>query len=313
MSKSRTIFKSFYAAEQGVGAGAIVRRSIGVRQMRNFTPFLMLDHFNVSKGAGFPDHPHRGQETITLLLKGFMLHEDFTGASGILRPGDLQFMTAGKGAMHSEMPYSPDGQAVEGLQLWVDLPKDLKYSEPRYRDLRKEEIPVIKPNEKVTVKVISGRSYGTGSMKNLAYTPVVYYDFTVKAGGTFEQDVPEDFNAFIYLLDGSLELNGESLQKFSATFFNRDGKIIKGTVPDGSNDAHFVLIAGKVLDQPVVQYGPFVVCSKDEVYQTFEDYQEAKNGFERSKNWHSKIGNGVTKEIFNDLISKVCGTSEKKH
>lgn len=313
MSKSRTIFKSFYAAEQGEGAGAIVRRSIGVRQMRNFTPFLMLDHFNVSKGAGFPDHPHRGQETITLLMKGFMLHEDFTGASGILRPGDLQFMTAGKGAMHSEMPYSPDGQAVEGLQLWVDLPKDLKYSEPRYRDLRSEEIPVIKPNEKVTVKVISGRSYGAESMKNLAYTPVVYYDFTIKAVGAFEQDVPEDFNAFIYLLDGSLELNGESLQKFSATFFNRDGKNIKGTVPDGSHDAHFVLIAGKVLDQPVVQYGPFVVCSKDEVYQTFEDYQEAKNGFERSKNWHSKIGNGVTKEIFNDLISKVGGTSEKMH
>ncbi len=311
MSGTRTILKSFYAAEQGEGAGAVVRRSIGVSQMRNFTPFLMLDHFNVSKGAGFPDHPHRGQETITLLMKGFMLHEDFTGASGILRPGDLQFMTAGKGAMHSEMPYSPDGQNVEGLQLWVDLPRKLKYSEPRYRDLRKEEIPIIKPNEKVTVNVISGKSYGTESIKDLAYTPVVYYDFTVKAGGVFEQEVPEDFNAFIYLLDGNLEVNGESAQKFNVIFFNRDGKAIKGSVPEGSDDAHFVLIAGKVLDQPVVQYGPFVVCSKDEVYQTFEDYQEAKNGFERSKNWHSKIGEGVTKEIFDDLIGKV-GTPGKK-
>ncbi|QPG76570.1 hypothetical protein FOA43_003961 [Brettanomyces nanus] len=301
---SRSILKVLYANEQAEGVGAKVRRSIGTGGMRNFTPFLMLDHFNVAKGAGFPDHPHRGQETVTLLMKGSMLHEDFTGASGILRPGDLQFMTAGKGVCHSEMPYSPDGSDVVGMQLWIDLPKELKNTKPRYRDLRREEIPVVQPNENVTVSVISGNSYGTESVKELAYTPIEYYDFKVKEGGEFEQKIPKDFNAFLYLLEGELTISGEKIPQFNSVFFKRDGDAIRGSVPKGSKAANFVVIAGKVLDQPIVQYGPFVETSKEEIYEAFNDYQHATNGFERAKGWASKIGSGVTPEIYEAIKNK---------
>ncbi|VEU19770.1 DEKNAAC100775 [Brettanomyces naardenensis] len=304
MSTPRSILKILYAREQAEGVGAKVRRSIGTIGMRHFTPFLMLDHFNVAKGAGFPDHPHRGQETVTLLMKGSMLHEDFTGSSGVLRPGDLQFMTAGRGVCHSEMPYSPDGENVVGMQLWVDLPRELKNSEPRYRDLRREEIPVVTPNDKVKVSVISGKSYGTESVKELAYTPIEYYHFTVKPGGEFEQKVPKDFNAFVYLLDGELEIDGQKVPKFNAVFFERDGDSIKGKVPEDGKESNFVLLAGKVLDQPIVQYGPFVETSNEEISQAFSDYQRAANGFERAKGWESKIGSGVTPEIYEEIKNK---------
>ncbi|GMM31048.1 hypothetical protein DAMA08_037930 [Martiniozyma asiatica (nom. inval.)] len=298
MVSMRSILKVIYAAEQSEGVGARVRRSIGSMSMRNFTPFLMLDHFFVSPDAGFPDHPHRGQETVTYVMKNYMLHEDFTGESGVLRPGDLQFMTAGKGICHSEMPYSEDGSKVEGMQLWVDLPKELKHCEPRYRDLRAEEIPIVRPNDKVEVRVISGKSYGVESVKELAYTPMDYYWFTVQPGGKFEQEIPEDYNAFLYILDGSLDLAGQKVEKFHTAFFKRDGSGLVGSVPENADVTNFVIIAGKALDQEIVQYGPFVETNKADIYQAFQDYQSAQNGFERSRNWASEIGHGVDNGLF---------------
>ncbi|KGK37133.1 hypothetical protein CAS74_004341 [Pichia kudriavzevii] len=302
MVSIRSILKVIYAAEQAEGVGARVRRSIGVPGMRNFTPFLMLDHFNVSPTAGFPDHPHRGQETVTLIMKNYMLHEDFTGESGVLRPGDLQFMTAGKGIVHSEMPYSEDNTNVEGMQLWVDLPKELKHSAPRYRDLRAEEIPIVKPNDKVEVKVISGKSYGVESVKELAYTPMDYYWFTVLPGGEFEQEIKPEFNGFLYVLNGQVELETQSkpelINEHHSVFFKRDGDYIRGRVPASSKKTDFVFIAGQALDQPIVQYGPFVETSKEEIYNAFNDYQSATNGFENAKGWASDIGSGVSKSLF---------------
>src|SRR5277367_2337066 len=140
----RLIRTTLLAREQSEGAGAVVRRSVGTPKLRHLTPFLMLDHFRVPPGAGFPDHPHRGQETITYLLTGGIDHEDFAGNKGTIGPGDLQFMTAGRGIMHAEMPVqNKDGSANVGMQLWVDLPQELKSCEPRYRDLRSEEIPTV--------------------------------------------------------------------------------------------------------------------------------------------------------------------------
>ncbi len=291
---SRSIYKTIFAREVPEGAGAVVRRSIGVMTMRNFSPFLMLDHFKVSPEAGFPDHPHRGQETITYLLKGQMAHEDFTGSAGVLSPGDLQFMTAGRGVVHAEMPVkSEDRKAVEGMQLWVDLPIELKECEPRYRDLKAKEIPIVKPNDKVTVKVISGTSYGTESVKDLAYTPVVYYYYNVKPGGSFEQEVPKDFNVFLYLMKGDLEITGKQIPQFTNVFFNQDGDVITGKVAENAtDDTEFVLIGGKKLDQPIVQHGPFVETSRERIMKAFMDYQSFSNGFERALGWASKIGRG---------------------
>ena len=205
MTVSRAIRKAFLAVEQAEGVGARVRRSIGTPQLRNFSPFLMLDHFTSSPGSGFPDHPHRGQETITYLLQGMIDHEDFAGNAGTIEVGDLQFMTAGRGIMHSEMPRdSPDGTPVIGMQLWVDLPQKLKKCEPRYRDLRAKEIPNIDVDEgKVHIKIISGQSHGIDSVKELAYTPVWIFDIEIKPGGKVTQQLPEGWNAFAYTLGGS--------------------------------------------------------------------------------------------------------------
>lgn len=302
MSVPRAIRKAFLAAEQAEGAGARVRRSIGTPQLRNFSPFLMLDHFSVAPGAGFPDHPHRGQETITLMLSGAFDHEDFAGNAGTIRAGDLQFMTAGRGIVHSEMPakegvVGADGRVEPntGLQLWVDLPRELKACEPRYRDLRAEEIPVAEADEgRVKVKVISGKSYGVDSVQDLAYTPVWLLDVTVKKGGKVVQEVPKGFNVFVYTLEGTVKFGAEKkeIPQYHNVVFEEDGDLIVAE-NENEKDARFFIVGGKILDQPVVQYGPFVLSTQAEVKQALFDYQMHTNGFERADGWASEIGKSM--------------------
>ncbi|KAF2705089.1 hypothetical protein K504DRAFT_460861 [Pleomassaria siparia CBS 279.74] len=293
----RKIAQSFLAIEQSEGAGARVRRSVGTPKLRNFSPFLMLDHFTVVPGAGFPDHPHRGQETITYLLEGAIDHEDFTGNAGTIQAGDLQFMTAGRGIVHAEMPkQDKDGKASIGMQLWVDLPKALKSCEPRYRDLRAKEIPqVTADGAKVQVKIISGQSYGTDSVKELAYTPVWFLDFTVKPGGTVKQPLPKGWNAFAYTLAGNIIVSSNRISRpipqYHNVVFEKEGDSVEISVEESAeSEARFILVAGLPLDQPIVQYGPFVVTSREEVMQAMRDYQTHSNGFERAYNWESEIG-----------------------
>ncbi|KAL0257262.1 RNA pol II transcription cofactor [Diplodia seriata] len=310
----RKIANFFLAREQAEGAGARVRRSIGTPKLRNFSPFLMLDHFTISPGAGFPDHPHRGQETITYLLQGGVDHEDFAGNRGTIHAGDLQFMTAGRGIMHAEMPrQNPDGSPNVGLQLWVDLPAKLKACEPRYRDLRASEIPFVDIDDaKVHVKVISGQSHGVDSVQELAYTPVWLLDVTVQPGGRLVQALPRGFNAFAYTLSGTARfLNGgvdsaeglsdAILEKESApvgpyhnVVFEQQGDgVVASVAADATEEARFIIVAGLPLDQKVVQYGPFVVNSQEEVYQAMMDYSTHTNGFERAKDWQSEIGKSM--------------------
>ncbi|KAL5621269.1 hypothetical protein BROUX41_006739 [Berkeleyomyces rouxiae] len=297
MSVSRAIRKVFLAVEQAEGAGARVRRSVGTANLRNFSPFLMLDHFSIKPGAGFPDHPHRGQETITYLLEGAVDHEDFAGNAGTIHAGDLQFMTAGRGIVHAEMPaQNKDGSANVGLQLWVDLPARLKNCEPRYRDLRGSEIPTGSFDDgKITVKVISGQSNGIDSVKDLAYTPVWILDFTVKPGGKMTQPLPKGWNAFAYVLEGKATFGSGDGQKVVDTYhnvvFEQDGDAVDFAVDAAAEkDCRLVIIAGSPLDQPIVQYGPFVVSSEQEVFKALMDYQSFSNGFERARNWQSEIG-----------------------
>ncbi|OOF96316.1 hypothetical protein ASPCADRAFT_206497 [Aspergillus carbonarius ITEM 5010] len=297
MAVPRAIRQAFLAIEQAEGAGARVRRSIGTAKLRHLSPFLMLDHFTIGKGAGFPDHPHRGQETITYLLSGGVDHEDFAGNRGTIGPGDLQFMTAGRGIMHAEMPHeNPDGSPNVGMQLWVDLPKKLKMCEPRYRDLRAEEIPIATTDEgRVTVKVISGQSHGVDSVRDLAYTPVWLLDVTIRPGGRVKQLLPVGWNAFAYTLQGRTVFGSgaqtESIAQFHNVVFEQQGDYIEASVPDNAEaEGRFLIVAGQPLDQKVVQYGPFVVTSQEEVYQAMLDYQTASNGFEKSRGWESEIG-----------------------
>lgn len=311
----RTTLKLVSAVEQSEGVGARVRRSIGTMSMRNFNPFLMLDHFNIGAKAGFPHHGHRGQETITYVLSGGVAHEDFTGSKGLLYPGDLQFMTAGKGVVHSEMPYPLDGlDTVSGMQLWVDLPLKLRETKPRYRDLKSYEIPIVEAQDgKVNVKVISGESYGVESVRDLAYTPVHYYYVTLKPDGTFRQKVPTNFNFFLYVLSGDkLVVNNETaVPSHHTVFFNRDGDEIEAvnTAKSDGKDIEFVLIGGEVLNQKTVQYGPFVADSQAEINKAFMDYQYARNGFENMKTWDSLISAGVTKDM---VENELDGNLEKR-
>lgn len=313
--KLRSISKVISAFEQSEGVGATVRRSIGVMNNRKFNPFLMCDHFYSYGEGGFPEHPHKGQETISLILEGAMAHEDFTGSKGILYAGDLQFMTAGKGIVHSEMPVASPDAPTSGIQLWVDLPDSLKDTEPRYRDLRSWEIPeVVKQDGKLSVKVISGKAYGVESVKDLAYTPIQYYYYKMKAGAKFEQELPLDFNFFLYVLKGnSLVLNNDvKTKKFHSYFFSNDGDHLVGenvATDSTEEDVEFVLIGGKELEQETVQYGPFVASSRTGIQKAFEDYQYGRNGFENVKNWRTLISHGVTKDMINGPLD---GNLEKR-
>jgi redox-sensitive bicupin YhaK (pirin superfamily) len=268
MSVPRMIRKAFLAKEVSEGAGARVRRSIGTPQLRNFSPFLMLDHFNVKPGAGFPDHPHRkfflkirlvcsttnnfsgGQETITYLLQGAIDHEDFAGNAGTIEAGDLQFMTAGRGIMHAEMPrQNSDGSSNIGMQLWVDLPEKLKKCEPRYRDLKASEIPSIDIDDnKVHIKIISGQSHGVDSVKELAYTPVWIFDVEIKPGGKVTQALPEGWNAFAYTLSGTTDFGvGEdktTVGQYHNVVFEQKGDSVTAAVPaDAKENGHFCKIS----------------------------------------------------------------------
>ena len=242
MSVPRAIRQAFLAIEQSEGAGARVRRSIGTAKLRHFSPFLMLDHFTISLGAGFPDHPHRGQETITYLLKGAVDHEDFAGNAGTIEAGDLQFMTAGRGIMHAEMPrQNKDGSANVGMQLWVDLPEKLKSCEPRYHDLKAKEIPTVHVDDgKVTIKIISGQSHGTDSVQELAYTPLWIFDIILKPGGKVTQPLPTGWNAFAYTLAGSTTFGVGTDQTAMGQYYNvvfeQKGDSVSARVPESAKE-----------------------------------------------------------------------------
>ncbi|KAG5660818.1 hypothetical protein KAF25_002461 [Fusarium avenaceum] len=296
MPELRAISKIFTALEQAEGAGARVRRSIGSRFQRNLSPFLMFDHMNGSNGAGFPDHPHRGQETVSYILAGSVEHEDFVGNKGVLHAGDLQFMTAGRGIMHSEQPLpDPDGKPGAGFQLWVDLPKHLKMCEPRYRDLRAKEIPHAHiDNGKVLVKVISGQSGNIDGVKDLAYTPVWYLDVEIQPGGALVQALTQGWNAFSYVFEGSANFESEpgvstKVDQYGTVIYKTEGDAIAIQVPENApRSARVLIIAGQILDQPIVQHGPFVSTSAEGIRQAVEDFYENKNGFERAKGWQSE-------------------------
>jgi len=285
---SRSIVKAVLSKEQAEGVGARVRRSIGRPELRNHDPFLMLDEFNVDKNGGFPDHPHRGFETVTYMLEGQFQHEDFAGHKGTIGPGDLQWMTAGRGIVHSEMPVKSQTRA-HGLQLWINLPREHKMCEPQYQELLDKEIKRAHPQEGVEIKVIAGESHG---VKSQVYTrtPTMYLDYKMDKNKSVVQSIPSSYTGFIYMLKGKAFIGDkafEGLAHHTLTFSEDGAETIKIETRD--EDAHFVVIAGEPLKEPIVQHGPFVMNSKEEIYNTFVDYQNGQNGFERAKNWKSTI------------------------
>ncbi|WWC85769.1 uncharacterized protein L201_000635 [Kwoniella dendrophila CBS 6074] len=298
---SRSVIKAVYANEVSEGVGARVRRSIGSRELRNLSPFLMLDHFTATPGAGFPDHPHRGQTTVTYMIDGMFQHEDFLGNKGLLGPGDVQWMTAGKGIMHSEIPYfDPDPKkAVNpvGMQLWIDLPKEQKFIEPSYQEKKAKDIDVITPSDGVEITVVSGESHG---IKGFVRPVGGCWYFNIKLqkpGSRVFQPLPEGWTAFIYIVSGKLQIGVESTvhSKYNTLVLSSQNDqngvelVRPESATEGEEDTRFVLVAGQPLDQPVVQYGPFVVNTNQQAMEAIKDFQLGRNGFEGAVGWESKI------------------------
>lgn len=288
--KTRNPALKILSVEQSEGAGARVRRSIGRPELRNFDPFLMLDEFSArgGDGAGFPDHPHRGFETVSYLLEGRFQHEDFAGHKGTLSPGDLQWMTAGRGIIHAEMPLLAPGERVRGLQLWVNLAAKNKMVPPRYQELKAEEVPHV-TRDGVTAIVIAGEAFDVHSpVKTL--TPVYYLHFKMQPHSRLEQKIPAEMSSFMYILEGSAEV-GETNTHVDAHYTvtltpGGDGVVVRTT----EQACDFVLLAGTPLKEPVVQHGPFVMNTREEIMQAFHDYQTNSNGFEAAREWESEIG-----------------------
>ncbi|KAG2187411.1 hypothetical protein INT44_005099 [Umbelopsis vinacea] len=284
---ARKIAQSVLSKEQAEGAGARVRRSIGTRSLRNLDPFLMLDEFSVQAPAGFPDHPHRGFQTVTYMLEGEFWHEDFKGHKGRIGPGDLQWMSAGKGIMHSEIPAT--NNKAHGLQLWVNLSAKDKLSEPNYQEYPATNIKSISPEEGIDIKVIAGESYGVQSPV-MTLTPTMYIDISLKKGKKVEQVIPKSFRGFVYTLSGTAMFGGDK-HKAEAhhTLVLSDNGGTYLPVESLSDDCRFVVIAGEPINEPIIQYGPFVMNTEQEIYQAFADYEQGKNGFEGAPGWHSSI------------------------
>lgn len=252
------------------GAGVNLIRIIGGPELDMLDPFLLLDEFGSDNPgdyiAGFPPHPHRGFETITYMLNGKWEHKDSAGHEGLLGDGSVQWMTAGSGIIHSEMPIQTDG-LVRGFQLWFNLPKEKKMIEPAYQDIKSEQIPVV-TNDTGKVKVISGE-YGGVIGPGKSHTPVLILDIRMNLNSEIIIPIDDEWNAFGFVYEG-IVFSGQKLSKGQLAVFEKEGNIHFKTI---DNKTRIYLAAGEPLNEPVARGGPFVMNTRGEVLKAFEDYQ----------------------------------------
>ena len=278
VARPRTVERLVAGMATSDGAGVKLTRVLTQPLQRRLDPYLMLDAFGTDNPddyiAGFPDHPHRGFETITYMIAGRMRHRDSAGNEGLLGDGGVQWMTAGRGVVHSELPEQQDGR-MEGFQLWLNLPAKDKMRDPWYRDIPSEEIPEVVA-EGVRARVIAGESHGvTGAVQREGSMPL-YLDLHLAPGARFEQPLPAEHNALLYVYRGGLQV-GECtvpLQRMAilANTPGSDGIVLQA----GSEPTRALLIAGRPLNEPIAQYGPFVMNSNDEIFQAVEDFRAGR-------------------------------------
>ncbi|MBI4294248.1 MAG: pirin family protein [Betaproteobacteria bacterium] len=280
----RTLQRIIEAQPTSDGAGVKLRRSLGRSQSERLDPFLMLDEFSSSDPndyiAGFPAHPHRGFETVTYLIDGHMLHEDHLGHRGDLKSGAVQWMSAGRGIVHSEMPQQERGR-MRGFQLWINLPAREKMKPAGYRDIDPSEIPTVELPGGGRAKVIAGalelpgRSV-PGPVQGLATDPL-YLDVELPARASFTHPVKGEYNALIYVFEGGASVGPAKEAKQLAT--HNAGVLVSGDqveISAGPEGARFLLLAGRPLGEPVVQYGPFVMNTREEIEQAISDYKSGE-------------------------------------
>jgi len=277
---SRTIERIVTGVATSDGAGVKLTRVLTQNLQQRLDPFLMLDNFHSDDPgdyiAGFPDHPHRGFETVTYMIAGRMRHRDNAGHQGLLQNGGVQWMTAGRGIIHSEMPEQENG-VMEGFQLWLNLPARRKMIPAWYRDIPSAEIPEYVTADGATVRVIAGTSNGVSGAMSREDTEPLYLDIDLPAGSLFSTTVPATHNAFVYSHRGTVTIGGTALGEnrmgILANTSQADGVTLSSTTP-----AKAILVAGKPLREPIVQHGPFVMNTKEEIYQAIKDFQEGRLG-----------------------------------
>lgn len=273
-SKSRGVAKIIEPQAVVEGAGVRLKRSIGTSTLDYLDPFLLLDHFQSKKAAdyeaGFPLHPHRGIETVTYLLAGAVRHRDSVGNAGEIGPGDLQWMSAGRGILHEEMPQvRPEG--VAGFQLWVNLPKKQKMSAPRYQNIHANEIAVIERDGGVTIRMIAGTVDGvTGPIGGIAAEPT-YLDVSLPKGGSLVHPIPRGHSAFAYIFEGEARFDDTLVTAPKLVVWNDGDSVV---VHGDKSAARFLLVSGKPLNEPMARYGPFVMNTQEEIEQTLRELQQ---------------------------------------
>ena len=270
------------------GAGVRLRRSIGATPGLRLDPFLMLDQFGTDNPddyiAGFPPHPHRGFETVTYMIDGHMRHEDHLGNIGELKSGGVQWMTAGRGVIHSEMPQQAEGR-MRGFQLWINLPARDKMQPAGYRDIPADQIPTVPLAGDGYLKVIAGQATHDGAVlagpvnprPGAMATDPLYLDLRLAPGAVFQHAVTAGHNALLYVYEGSLQVGeGDAVRELPthAAGVLSDGDTV--TITAGAEGGRYVLIAGRPLGEPVVQYGPFVMNTREEIEQALDDYRNGR-------------------------------------
>lgn len=278
-SGSRPVTRIVRGTPASDGAGVRLNRVIGTQVVPAIDPFLMLDEFRSDQAgdyiAGFPDHPHRGFETVTYMLAGRMRHQDNHGHSGSLVPGSVQWMTAGRGIVHSEMPEQEDG-LMWGFQLWVNLPARDKMCEPRYQEFPPEAIPVVTPADGIEVRLVAGDLMdASGPVRGIATVPL-YWDITLAPDTRYAPEVPASHQAFLYVFQGDAVVgpNEGHLASTGQMVVLGNGNTIE--MQSGSQGARMLLVAGRPLHEPVARYGPFVMNTAEEIQQAFIDYREGR-------------------------------------
>ena len=277
----RTVQRIIPSMPTSDGAGVKLRRSLGQSPAARLDPFLLLDHFSTDAAAdyiaGFPSHPHRGFETVTYMLDGHMLHEDHLGHAGDLKSGGVQWMTAGRGIIHSEMPQQEAGR-MRGFQLWINLPAREKMKPAAYRNIEAPEIPVVEQDDGGRIKVIAGTVTVdghpvAGPIQGVSTDPL-YLDVALPAGARFTQPVAAGYSAFVYVFEGSVAVGQAAVARTLGTHSAgvlTDGDAVE--VSGGAEGGRLLLLAGRPLREPVVQYGPFVMNTREEIEQAIRDYQ----------------------------------------
>lgn len=275
---SRSVEQQVLGNPTSDGAGVKLTRVLTQHLQHRLDPFLMLDAFGSDNPddyiAGFPDHPHRGFETVTYMIAGRMLHRDSAGHQGLLENGGVQWMTAGRGVIHSEIPQQEEG-VMEGFQLWLNLPGRDKMCAPWYRDFSSADLPRLVTDAGVAVTVIAGSSHGvTGAVTRDATAPL-YLDLHLPAGARFTQALPADHNAFVYVYRGEVSIAGAKVPAQRMAILANAAQA-DGVAIESASGARALLIAGRPLREPIAQYGPFVMNTKEEIYQALNDHREGR-------------------------------------